>query len=161
MIRLEQNYRSTGTILDAANGVISHNKGRKEKTLWTENEKGTPVEFHQFNTAYDEAEFIAGDIRRKMQEPGTEYRDFAILYRTNAQSRLFEEKFLMANIPYRLVGGINFYSRKEIKDLLAYLKTIDNGRDDLAVRRIINVPKRGIGAATLNKVDAFAQSQLF
>ena len=159
VIRLEQNYRSTGTILDAANGVISHNKGRKEKTLWTENEKGTPVEFHQFNTAYDEAEFIAGDIRRKMQEPGTEYRDFAILYRTNAQSRLFEEKFLMANIPYRLVGGINFYSRKEIKDLLAYLKTIDNGRDDLAVRRIINVPKRGIGAATLNKVDAFAQSR--
>ena len=151
VIRLEQNYRSTGTILDAANGVISHNKGRKEKTLWTEMRKERPVEFHQFNTAYDEAEFIAGDIRRKMQEAGTEYRDFAILYRTNAQSRLFEEKFLMANIPYRLVAGSISTPARRSRTCWLNLKTIDNGRDDLAVRRIINVPKRGIGAATLNK----------
>ncbi len=159
VIRLEQNYRSTETILDAANSVISNNRGRKEKTLWTENGKGLPVEFHQFNTAYEEAEFVADDIGRKIRKTDAEYRDFAVLYRTNAQSRLFEEKLLMANIPYRLIGGVNFYSRKEIKDLLAYLKTVDNGRDDLAVRRIINVPKRGIGAVTLNKVDAFAQSR--
>ena len=159
VIRLEQNYRSTETILDAANSVISNNRGRKEKTLWTENGKGLPVEFHQFNTAYEEAEFVADDIGRKIRKTDAEYRDFAVLYRTNAQSRLFEEKLLMANIPYRLIGGVNFYSRKEIKDLLAYLKTVDNGRDDLAVRRIINVPKRGIGAVTLNKVDVFAQSR--
>ncbi len=159
VIRLEQNYRSTETILDAANSVISNNRGRKEKTLWTENGKGLPVEFHQFNTAYEEAEFVADDIGRKIRKTDAEYRDFAVLYRTNAQSRLFEEKLLMANIPYRLIGGVNFYSRKEIKDLLSYLKTVDNGRDDLAVRRIINVPKRGIGAVTLNKVDAFAQSR--
>ena len=159
VIRLEQNYRSTKTILAAANGVISHNKGRKDKTLWTKNAQGEPVQFHQFNTAYEEAEFIARDIEKNMRAEGCRYRDFAVLYRTNAQSRLFEEKFLMANIPYRLIGGVNFYSRKEIKDLLAYLKTVDNGQDDLSVRRIVNVPKRGIGAMTLNKVDAFAQSR--
>jgi len=158
VIKLEQNYRSTQNILNAANSVISNNRGRKEKKLWTENEHGRPIVFRQFQTGYDEAEYITGDIRKKIQTREAEYRDFAILYRTNAQSRLFEEKFLTANVPYKLIGGVNFYSRREIKDLLAYLKTIDNGKDDLAVRRIINVPKRGIGAVTLNKVQAYADT---
>jgi DNA helicase-2/ATP-dependent DNA helicase PcrA len=159
VIKLEQNYRSTGHILNAANGVISHNRGRKDKALWTENEEGEPITFQQFQNGYEEAEYITGDIQKKVRGGEGDYRDFAILYRTNAQSRLFEEKFLMANVPYKLIGGVNFYSRKEIKDLLAYLKTIDNGKDDLAVRRIINIPKRGIGAVTLNKVEAYAQSR--
>lgn len=158
VIKLEQNYRSTQNILDAANGVIANNRGRKEKVLWTENEQGEPITFQQFQTGYEEAEYITGEIRKKVREGECEYKDVAILYRTNAQSRLFEEKFLVANVPYKLIGGVNFYSRKEIKDLLAYLKTIDNGKDDLAVRRIINVPKRGIGAVTLNKVQAYADS---
>ena len=152
VIKLEQNYRSTGNILNAANGVISHNKGRKEKTLWTDNGEGDKVHLRQFDTAYDEAEFIAEDIRREVRE-GASYNDNAVLYRTNAQSRLFEEKFIAMNIPYKIVGGINFYARREIKDLLAYLKTVDNGQDDLAVRRIINVPKRGIGLTTINRIQ--------
>ena len=155
VIKLEQNYRSTGNILDAANGVISNNKGRKEKTLWTDNGEGEKVHLRQFDTAYDEAEFIAEDIRRGVRE-GASYNDNAVLYRTNAQSRLFEEKFIAMNIPYKIVGGINFYARREIKDLLAYLKTVDNGQDDLAVRRIINVPKRGIGLTTINRIQESA-----
>ncbi|MBM6854121.1 DNA helicase PcrA [Mediterraneibacter glycyrrhizinilyticus] len=155
VIKLEQNYRSTGNILDAANGVISNNKGRKEKTLWTDNGEGEKVHLRQFDTAYDEAEFIAEDIRREVRE-GASYNDNAVLYRTNAQSRLFEEKFIAMNIPYKIVGGINFYARREIKDLLAYLKTVDNGQDDLAVRRIINVPKRGIGLTTINRIQEAA-----
>ena len=155
VIKLEQNYRSTGNILDAANGVISNNKGRKEKTLWTDNGEGEKVHLRQFDTAYDEAEFIAEDIRRGVRE-GVSYNDNAVLYRTNAQSRLFEEKFIAMNIPYKIVGGINFYARREIKDLLAYLKTVDNGQDDLAVRRIINVPKRGIGLTTINRIQESA-----
>ncbi len=158
VIKLEQNYRSTQNILNAANAVIANNRGRKKKTLWSDRDEGELVHFRQFMNAFEEAEYVAGDIRAKVRE-GAEYSDFAVLYRTNAQSRLFEEKFLMANIPYRLVGGLNFYSRKEIKDLLAYLKTIDNARDDLAVRRIINVPKRGIGAASLNKAADYAEAQ--
>lgn len=158
VVRLEQNYRSTQNILDAANGVISNNRGRKVKSLWTDNGSGDAVSVRQFSTGYEEAEYIAGEIRQKVVRGGNEYRDFAILYRTNAQSRLFEEKFLMANIPYKLIGGVNFYSRREIKDVLAYLKTIDNGKDDLAARRIINVPRRGIGNVTLNKVQAYADS---
>lgn len=156
VIKLEQNYRSTQNILNSANEVIHNNIGRKEKSLWTDNEEGSLVHYRQFMNAYEEAEFIAGDISRKVREADCQYKDCAILYRTNAQSRLFEEKFLMANIPYKLVGGVNFYARKEIKDLLAYLKTVDNARDDLAVRRIINVPKRGIGATTLTKVQDYA-----
>lgn len=158
-IKLEQNYRSTQNILDAANGVISHNKGRKEKVLWTENGQGKPIVCRQFQTGYEEAEYITGEIRKKMADGEERYKDFAVLYRTNAQSRLFEEKFLMANIPYKIVGGVNFYSRREIKDVLAYLKTIDNGKDDLAVRRIINTPKRGIGTVTLNKVQSYAEAR--
>lgn len=158
VVRLEQNYRSTQNILNAANQVIQNNTERKRKTLWTENEEGEKLHFRQFMNAYEEAEYIVGDISKKVREQDAHYRDIAILYRTNAQSRLFEEKFLMANIPYKLVGGVNFYARKEIKDLLAYLKTVDNARDDLAVRRIINVPKRGIGATTLTRVQDYAVS---
>ena len=159
VVKLEQNYRSTQNILNAANGVIANNRGRKEKALWTENEQGEPILFQQFQNGYEEAEYVSGEISKKVRKGEAEYQDFAVLYRTNAQSRLFEEKFLYANIPYKIVGGVNFYSRKEIKDILAYLKTIDNGKDELAVRRIINVPKRGIGNVTLAKVQAYADSR--
>ena len=155
-IKLEQNYRSTQNILNAANGVIANNVGRKAKRLWTENEEGEKIVFHQFETGFDEADYVAKDIRSKVREGMYHYGDCAVLYRTNAQSRLFEERFITASIPYKIVGGVNFYSRREIKDLLAYLKTIDNAMDDLAVRRIINVPKRGIGATTLSRVQDYA-----
>ena len=158
VIRLEQNYRSTKNILNAANQVIANNTERKAKTLWTENEEGSKVHFRQFFNAYEEAEYVAGEISKLKREGLGNYRDCAILYRTNAQSRIFEEKFIAANIPYKLVGGVNFYARKEIKDLLCYLKTIDNARDDLAVQRIINVPKRGIGATTLGRVQDYADN---
>ncbi len=156
VIKLEQNYRSTQNILNAANFVIANNEGRKEKKLWTENDEGEKINFQQFDSAFDEADYVVSDIRQKVREGKCSYGDCAILYRTNAQSRLFEERFVVSNLPYRVVGGVNFYARKEIKDLLAYLKTIDNGRDDLAVRRIINVPKRGIGATTLGRVQEYA-----
>ena len=156
VIKLEQNYRSTENILNAANAVIRHNHGRKEKTLWTDNGEGKKINVRQFDTAFDEAEYIVDDIRKRVEKGESAYHDHAILYRTNAQSRLFEEKFVTANIPYKIVGGVNFYARREIKDLLAYLKTIDNGRDDLAVRRIINVPKRGIGLTSINRVQEYA-----
>lgn len=158
VIKLEQNYRSTQNILNAANGVIRNNRGRKDKTLWTANDEGNLVRFLQFDTAYEEAEAIVKDIRREKEETGREYSDFAVLYRTNAQSRLLEEKCILYSIPYRLVGGVNFYQRKEIKDILCYLKTIANGQDDLAVQRIINVPKRGIGATSVGKVTIFASA---
>ena len=156
VIRLEQNYRSTRNILNAANEVIRHNQERKPKTLWTENEEGDRIHFRQFMNGFEEAEYVVGEISKEKREGRFSYRDCAVLYRTNAQSRLFEEKCLLANIPYKIVGGVNFYARKEIKDLLCYLKTVDNARDDLAVRRIINVPKRGIGATTLGKVQDYA-----
>ena len=158
VIRLEQNYRSTKNILNAANQVIANNTERKAKTLWTENEEGSKVHFRQFLNAYEEAEYVAGEIGKLKRNGLGNYRDCAILYRTNAQSRIFEEKFIAANIPYKLVGGVNFYARKEIKDLLCYLKTINNARDDLAVQRIINVPKRGIGATTLGRVQDYADN---
>ncbi len=159
VIKLEQNYRSTKNILHAANAVIHNNKGRKDKTLWTDNEEGEKIDFRQFDTAYDEAEYVVEDIRKEVKNRRADYNDHAILYRTNAQSRVFEEKFVTAGIPYKIVGGINFYARREIKDLLAYLKTIDNGQDDLAVRRIINVPKRGIGLTSINRVQEYAASR--
>ena len=158
VIRLEQNYRSVGNVLEVANSVIRNNKGRKEKTLWTDNEKGEKIRLRQFDTAYDEAQFIAEDIKDETAQ-GANYSDHAVLYRTNAQSRLLEEKFVAMNIPYKIVGGINFYSRREIKDVLSYLKTIDNGKDDLAVRRIINVPKRGIGLTTINRIQESAAAR--
>ena len=156
VIKLEQNYRSTSNILNAANAVIRNNAGRKDKTLWTDNREGEKIQFRQFDSAYDEAEYIVDDIRKRVREQEYSYHDNVILYRTNAQSRLFEEKFVTANIPYKIVGGINFYARREIKDLLAYLKTVDNGKDDLAVRRIVNVPKRGIGLTSINRVQDYA-----
>ncbi len=156
VIKLEQNYRSTQNILDAANAVIKNNKGRKDKALWTDAGAGNMVHFRNFEHAREEADYIAGDIRKKKRELISDYKDCAVLYRTNAQSRLLEESFIGLNIPYNVVGGVNFYARREIKDILAYLKTIDNGRDDLAVRRIINVPKRGIGAASINRVQEYA-----
>lgn len=155
VIRLEQNYRSTSNILDVANEVIKNNEGRKEKRLWTESEPGALVRYISADTAAEEANFITSDII-KAHKDGLDFKDCAILYRTNAQSRLLEEKCIAMNLPYRLVGGVNFYQRKEIKDILAYLKTIDNGLDDLAVQRIINVPKRGIGATSVGKVITFA-----
>ena len=159
VIKLEQNYRSTQNILDAANAVIANNPGRKEKRLSTVNGAGDKITFEQLDTAAEEADFVARDIARRVRKGEYQYKDCAILYRTNAQSRLFEERFITANIPYKIFGGVNFYARKEVKDLLAYLKTIDNGQDDLAVRRIINIPKRGIGAASINKVALYAQEQ--
>ena len=155
VIKLEQNYRSTGNILNAANSVIANNRGRKDKSLWTENGEGELIRLRQFDTAFDEADFIGEDIKSAVRRGGS-YNDSAVLYRTNAQSRLLEEKFIAMNIPYKIVGGVNFYARREIKDLLAYLKTIDNGRDDVAVRRIINVPKRGIGLTTINRIQESA-----
>ena len=157
VIKLEQNYRSSQSILNTANEVIRHNRGRKDKTLWTANEEGPLVQFKQFENASEEAEAIVRDILNS----SSDYQDCAVLYRTNAQSRLIEEKCLQHNVPYRMVGGVNFYQRKEIKDILAYLKTIANGRDDLSSLRVINVPKRGIGVTSIGKVQAFASERGF
>lgn len=155
-IRLEQNYRSTGCILEAANEVIRHNRERKEKSLWTKAEQGDPIRYVQYLNEYEEAAGIAGDIRDKASDSSGGFSDFAILYRTNAQSRVFEEKLVQESIPYRIVGAINFYARKEIKDLLCYLKTVNNSDDDIAVKRIINVPRRGIGATTIQRVTDYS-----
>ncbi|MCD7833815.1 MAG: DNA helicase PcrA [Lachnospiraceae bacterium] len=159
VIRLEQNYRSTQNILDAANAVIKKNVGRKEKTLWTSNGEGAQIHFRQFMNGFQEAEYVADRISTFVCQGKASYKDFAVLYRTNAQSRMFEEKFLLENISYKIVGAINFYARKEIKDVLAYLKTIDNAEDDLAVRRIINVPRRGIGATSIARVQDYALTE--
>ena len=160
VIRLEQNYRSTKNILDAANGVIVNNKGRKEKKLWTENVQGELVHFKQYDTEYEEAEGVVSRINFLAMR-GVAYEDMAILYRTNAQSRIFEEKLKQRGIPYAIVRGISFYDRKEIKDLMSYLKVVDSGMDDLAVKRIINVPKRGIGQTTVDRIQAYAiQNQI-
>ncbi len=156
VIKLEQNYRSTGNILEAANQVIKNNKGRKVKALWTEREEGSRIHFRQFDNGYEEAEYIATDIAAKVRNGECGYGECAILYRTNAQSRMLEERFVVMGLPYNVVGGVNFYARQEIKDILAYLKTIDNGKDDLAVKRILNVPKRGIGNASVEKVQEYA-----
>lgn len=157
VIKLEQNYRSTQFILDAANAVIRNNQGRKDKALWTDRGAGNQVHFRQFDSAYEEAEFIADDVCRKVRSGAESYKTCAVLYRTNAQARLLEERMIMEGVPYNVVGGTNFYARAEIKDILAYLKTIDNGRDEVAVRRIVNIPKRGIGAVTLEKIADYAE----
>ena len=161
VIKLEQNYRSVQNILNAANGVISHNLGRKDKALWSDKGEGDKVFFNVYDNGIEEAEGVVADIQAKVLREGYSYKDCAVLYRTNAQSRALEERFIVANVPYRVYGGVNFYQRKEIKDILAYLKTIDNGFDDLAVKRIINVPKRGIGAATIAKIDTYAIEREF
>lgn len=158
VIKLEQNYRSTKMVLDAANAVIKNNKGRKDKSLWTERGDGEKIVLRELENEYEEAEYIADEISRLVRNNTFTYNGIACLYRTNAQSRVLEEKFMKENIPYKIVGGINFYQRKEIKDLIAYLKTIENGKDDVAVKRIINVPKRGIGASTINKIQVFADA---
>ena len=156
VVKLEQNYRSTNNILEAANSVIANNAHRKEKHLWSENGEGKEVSFIHYETAYGEAEDVIDKIQTAVHMGKYQYQDCAILYRTNAQSRAFEEKCIKKSVPYRLVGGVNFYQRQEIKDILAYLKTIDSGRDDLSVTRIVNVPKRGIGQVTLNKLAVYA-----
>lgn len=156
VIKLEQNYRSTQNVLDAANAVIRNNSRRKEKALWTNQGEGSKIHFRQFDTAFEEAQFIADDIEEKTDKGEAAFGEFAILYRTNAQARILEERFVLKGIPYDVVGGTNFYARREIKDILAYLKTIDNGKDDVAVKRIINVPKRGIGATTILRVQEYA-----
>ncbi|MBO7364407.1 MAG: UvrD-helicase domain-containing protein, partial [Lachnospiraceae bacterium] len=156
VVKLEQNYRSTTGILDAANAVIRHNAGRKEKRLWSELGKGDPVAFRLFENGQQEAEFVVRKIREAVRTGKAAYKDCAVLYRTNAQSRLFEERCLGSDVPYRIVGGVNFYQRQEIKDLLAYLKTIANGQDDLSTRRILNVPRRGIGDTTIARLEAYA-----
>ncbi|MDO4615413.1 MAG: DNA helicase PcrA [Lachnospiraceae bacterium] len=158
IVRLEQNYRSSKNILDAANEVISHNRARKAKKLWTDRGEGEKVRYRAFGNGFEEAEYIAADILKMERSGKYNWKDCAVLYRTNAQSRLLEEKMLLSNIPYKIVGGLNFYARREIKDILAYLKTIDNAVDDIAVKRIINVPKRGIGATTIAKLDAYAEA---
>ena len=159
VIKLEENYRSTQNILDAANAVIHNNVRRKDKSLWTRKDSGNQVHFRQFETGKEEAEFIVSDIKSKARKGIIGYSGCAVLYRTNAQARLIEESCIMEGVPYQVVGGVNFYSRKEIKDLMAYLKTIDNGKDDLAVKRIINIPKRGIGATTILKAQEAADAE--
>lgn len=156
VIKLEQNYRSTQNILSAANSVIKNNSQRKEKALWSDNGDGNKVIYNEYDNAIEEAEGIVNNIKTRVRTEDRSYNDFAVLYRTNAQARVLEERFVAGNVPYRIYGGVNFYQRKEIKDILAYLKTVDNGKDDLAVRRIINIPKRGIGTATIDKVQLFA-----
>lgn len=159
VIKLEQNYRSTGNILNVANEVISHNASRKDKRLWTSLGDGEPVAFIQYNNDFEEARGITDEIKEAVDSGKNAYRDFAILYRTNAQSRLFEERMIYRNMPYRIVGGINFYQRKEIKDILAYLKTIDNGLDALQTKRILNIPKRGIGDVTVENIQSYADME--
>lgn len=156
-ILLEQNYRSTGNILKAANQVISQNRGRKPKNLWTDQGEGSKIKIYQADSEHAEGYFIASEITRN-REQGKNYGDHAILYRTNAQSRVIEEILIKSEIPYQIVGGIKFYDRKEIKDILAYLRLISNPNDDLSLGRIVNVPKRGIGDTTLERV-AFAAGQ--
>ena len=158
VIRLEQNYRSTKNILAAASGVIKHNSMRKEKTLWTTAEAGAPISYGRYDNEYEEAQGNAADNHRQVKD-GMSYSDFAILYRTNAQSRVFEEKLIYEGIPYRIIGAVNFYARKEIKDILCYLKTINNSADDIAIKRIINIPRRGIGQTTIGRISDYAFSQ--
>lgn len=156
VIKLEQNYRSSKNILTAANEVIACNIERKSKALWTDQAEGDPLFWQVFESDRDEAEAVASDISRAVKMDSMNYSDFAVLYRTNAQSRILEERLVNLGVPYKIVGGVNFYQRKEIKDLLCYLKTIDNGADDISVKRIINVPKRGIGLTSVDKVQMHA-----
>ena len=158
VVKLEQNYRSTENILNAANAVIAHNIGRKDKTLWSARGDGSKIHFRQFSSSKEEAMFVADDIYTKVRRRDALRNDIAVLYRTNQQSRELEEVMLRENIPYTIVGGTNFYSRREIKDILAYLKTIANGNDNLNVERIVNVPKRGIGETSLGKARMYAEN---
>lgn len=156
-IKLEQNYRSTKNILEAANAVIEHNKNRRKKNLWTAGADGEKITLYNAETERDEARFVASCVMKHARD-GVPYGDMAVLYRTNAQSRVFEEMFMQNGIPYTIVGGLKFYDRKEIKDIMAYLRLIYNPFDDVSFRRIINVPKRALGAATLERIDGYAAS---
>lgn len=156
LIKLEQNYRSTQNILDAANHVIKNNFGRKAKELWTENHPGEKIREYQSDNEYAEAQFVTSKIREHIREEDLDYKDFAVLYRTNAQSRVVEEALLKEGIPYKIVGGLKFYDRKEIKDIVAYLRLIQNPLDNISLKRIINVPKRGIGKTTVDKLESYS-----
>jgi DNA helicase II / ATP-dependent DNA helicase PcrA len=156
VVKLEQNYRSKGNILDAANFVIKNNTERKNKVLRTDSESGDRIKVYRAATDMEEGDFVASTMRKLIGEEGRSYKDFAILYRTNAQSRVFEDIFIKRNIPYRIVGGLKFYDRKEIKDVMAYLKLISNPDDDISLQRIVNVPKRNIGDTTVDKLLSFA-----
>lgn len=157
VVKLEQNYRSTANILNTANAVIANNEGRKDKTLWTDKEDGEKITFTKYNDEYREAEGTVSKIK-SVKRMGVSYGSMAILYRTNAQSRVLEEKLIYENVPYKLVGGTNFYARKEIKDIVSYLKVLANPSDANALKRIINVPKRGIGDTTVSKISEFADN---
>ncbi|UXR50894.1 DNA helicase PcrA [Staphylococcus simulans] len=156
-IFLEQNYRSTKVILNAANEVIKNNTERKPKGLWTANQEGKKINYYQAQSESDEAQYVVKEIMRQQRENNKSFNDIAILYRTNAQSRVLEETFMKSNIPYTMVGGHKFYDRKEIKDLLSYLRLIANSNDDISLQRIINVPKRGIGPSSVEKIQAYAR----
>ncbi|KGN02384.1 ATP-dependent DNA helicase PcrA [Clostridium novyi A str. 4570] len=156
VVKLEENYRSKANILNAANTVIKHNSQRKNKVLRTQNENGEKIKIYRAYSDMDEGLFISNEIKRLIKKENRSYKDFAILYRTNAQSRVFEDVFMKRDIPYRIIGGLKFYDRKEIKDITAYLKFINNLQDDISLKRIINVPKRAIGAATVSKIQDFA-----
>lgn len=155
VIKLEQNYRSTKVILNAANGVIKRNSGRKSKTLWTQNDSGDKITVYDALNEHEEAKFITTTILKGTDE-GRSFNEYAVLYRTNAQSRVIEEMFMRYKIPYRIVGGLKYYDRKEIKDIIAYLRVIQNPVDDVSLRRIINVPKRNIGDTTLERIEQYA-----
>ncbi|KKK47043.1 hypothetical protein LCGC14_3159170, partial [marine sediment metagenome] len=156
VIKMEQNYRSTERILEAANYLIAHNLSRKGKTLWTSNKEGALVNCYAASDEVDESSFLVQEIERVIEDEGYDYGDFAIFYRTHAQSRAVEEVLIRNNIPYRIFGGLRFYERMEIRDTLAYFRVLDNTDDSVSLKRIINVPKRGLGDRTLSKVEAFA-----
>lgn len=158
LVKLEQNYRSTKTILQAANSVIKNNANRKAKELWTQNNEGTKIKYYRGQNANDEAFYVVRNIQKMMRENGCHFNDFAILYRTNAQSRIIEETFIKANIPYKIVGAHKFYDRKEIRDVLAYMQLVTNPQDSLSFERIVNEPKRGIGGTSIERLNDFAQS---
>lgn len=159
VVLLEENYRSTKKILQAANNVINHNKNRRPKKIWTQNDEGEQIVYHRANNEQEEAVFVASTIDNIVREQGKNFKDFAVLYRTNAQSRTIEEALLKSNIPYTMVGGTKFYSRKEIRDVIAYLNILANTSDNISFERIVNEPKRGVGPGTLEKIRSFAYEQ--
>lgn len=159
VVLLEENYRSTKKILQAANNVINHNKNRRPKKLWTQNDEGEQIVYHRANNEQEEAVFVASTIDNIIREQGKNFKDFAVLYRTNAQSRTIEEALLKSNIPYTMVGGTKFYSRKEIRDVIAYLNILANTSDNISFERIVNEPKRGVGPGILEKIRSFAYEQ--
>lgn len=159
VVLLEENYRSTKKILQAANNVINHNKNRRPKKLWTQNDEGEQIVYHRANNEQEEAVFVASTIDNIIREQGKNFKDFAVLYRTNAQSRTIEEALLKSNIPYTMVGGTKFYSRKEIRDVIAYLNILANTSDNISFERIVNEPKRGVGPGTLEKIRSFSYEQ--